>query len=214
MLKLRKVAVTGGLSSGKTTITRFFKELGAYVISADEIVHQILSQRNSLNKQIHQKIIGLLGNDIDKNGSLDRQLIAEKVFKDEKLLKNLEEILHPAVLCMMEESYSEHQNYPLFVAEIPLLFEGNYEDWFDAVIAVSAPEKECIRRFCEQGGTKDEYFRRMHFQMPAEEKEKKAQFTITNDSDLDHLQSHVVQLFHVLTQEELHSHEPRRTNPK
>jgi dephospho-CoA kinase len=211
MLISKKVAVTGGLASGKTTVARFFKELGAFVVSADEIVHELLSKKNSLSKQIHQRVIALLGHDIEKNGNLDRQLIAEKVFNDEKLLKKLEEILHPAVLQLMEKTYEEHQNYPLFVAEVPLLFEGNYEGWFDAVVAVSAPEKTCMNRFC---GTEEEYYRRMQFQMNPKEKETKAQFTMINDSDLNHLQSNVIQLFHVLTQEELHPHEPRRrTNP-
>lgn len=194
MLKLRKVAVTGGLSSGKTTVTRFLEELGAFVISADEIVHQLLA-----SPKIHQKIIELLGHDIEKNGNLDRKLIAEKVFKDEKLLKKLEEILHPAVLSRLEEAYVSHQNHPLFVAEIPLLFEGSYEGWFDATVAVSAPQKACIDRFKAQGGTKDEYFNRMKFQMDPKAKEAKAHFTISNDTDLSQLKSNVVQLFHVLT---------------
>lgn len=213
MLKSKKIAVTGGLSSGKTTVTQILKELGAFVISADEIVHQLLSQESS--SQIHQKIIAILGHDIEKNGKLDRKLIAEKVFKDEKLLKKLEKILHPAVLSMMEKIYEdEGKTSPLFVAEIPLLFEGNYDSWFDASIVVTAPEDEAIFRFCQSGGSKEDYFRRMHFQMPPQEKEAKAHYTITNDCGLNQLKSQVAQLFHVLTQEELHSHEPRRTNPE
>lgn len=196
MLNCRKVAVTGGLSSGKTTVTRYLEELGAFTVSADEIVHQLLA-----SPKIYQKIIALLGHDIAKDGYLDRKLIADKVFNDEKLLKKLEEILHPAVLSMMEEAYVLHHNSPLFVVEIPLLFEANYEGWFDATVAVSAPEEASIERF----GSREEYFRRMKFQMPPKEKEARAHFTITNDSDLKSLKSHVVQLFHVLTQEEFTS---------
>lgn len=212
MLKLKKVAVTGGLSSGKTTVTRFLKELGSFVISADEIVHQLLT-----SPKIQQKIIELFGPDVEKNGNLDRKLIAKIVFNDEKLLKKLEKILHPVVLSLMEKTYEKtlkQQNISLFVAEIPLLFEGNYEGWFDATITVTAPAQDCIHRFEEQGGTEDEYFNRMKFQLPIKEKEAKAHFIITNDTDLKHLKSNVMQLFHELTQEELHPHEPRRTNPK
>lgn len=200
MLKLAKVAVTGGLSSGKTTACQFFKELGAFVLSADEITHQLISDKSS-------QIINLLGHDVEKNGNLDRSLIAQKVFKNKTLLKKLEEILHPAVFQIMQSTYDnvvKNQNCSLFVVEIPLLFETGKEDWFDVSIYVGAPVNACIQRFCEKGGTKEEYFQRMESQMAPALKEAKAQFTITNDNDLNHFKSQVIQLFHVLTQEELH----------
>ena len=78
MLRLRKVAVTGGLSCGKSSVCRIFKELGAYVVSADEIVHRLLSTKTNLGQQV----ISLLGKEIITNGKINRSTIAKKVFND------------------------------------------------------------------------------------------------------------------------------------
>ncbi len=90
MLKLEKVAITGGLSCGKSSVCRYFKELGAYVISADEIVHQLLIPTNELG----QEVIALLGKDIAVNGTIDRSMIAKKVFENKTLLLSLEKLIH------------------------------------------------------------------------------------------------------------------------
>ena len=79
------MAVTGGLSCGKSSVCRIFKELGAYVVSADEIVHQLLSPDTNLG----QKIISLLGTEIVVNQKLDRSRIAEMYFKNPELLNRL-----------------------------------------------------------------------------------------------------------------------------
>ena len=76
MLKLKKIAVTGGLAAGKTTVCQLFKELGAYVVSADEIVHQMLSP----DTVVGQQVVSLLGSDIVSGLGIDRKKIAAKVF--------------------------------------------------------------------------------------------------------------------------------------
>lgn len=197
MLKCRKVAVTGGLSSGKTAICNLFGQLNAYVINADDIVHQLLS----LKTPIGQQVVALLGPSIVKNGMLDRKLIAKKVFKDPLLLKKLEESLYPTVFERIERHYREacHLNSPLFVVEIPKLYEAKRESWFDAVIAVSADEEICMERFESKGGSKEEYRQRMKNQMPVKEKIVRSNYMIENNGNLDDLKVSVAQLFHVLT---------------
>ena len=119
---LRKIAITGGLSCGKSSVCRIFKELGAYVISADEVVHQLLSPTTNLGRQV----ISLLGADIVVDKQIDRSKIAKKVFKQPALLQSLENLLHPAVRDEIEKQYQQIANQPsppLFVVEIPLLFE-------------------------------------------------------------------------------------------
>src|SRR5580700_5876146 len=98
MLKTKKIAVTGGLAAGKTTVCQIFKELGAYVVSADEIVHQLLSPGTTVGQQV----IKLLGSDIISGQELDRKKIAAKVFFQRDLLHLLEEIIHPAVFDEIE----------------------------------------------------------------------------------------------------------------
>lgn len=199
MLKLRKVAVTGGLSSGKSTVCRFLKECGAHVVSADEIVHQLLSPTTNLG----QDVIKLLGAEIIVDCMIDRKRIAKKVFESPELLKKLEGLLHPAVQLEMQRQYrlvEEKGTEALFVAEIPLLFEANQDSWFDAVIAVMTDEKHCRERFVETTGYPiEEYERRMSLQLEPKEKAKRSHYILQNDGDLASLKKQTFQLFKILT---------------
>lgn len=202
MLNLKKVAVTGGLSSGKSAVCNFFRKLNAYVISADEIVHKLLS----LDTETGQQVAAIFGPGVIKNEKLDRQAIAEIAFKDPVLLKKLEQCIYPAVTKIIERHYQEakHLNPPLFLVEIPKLFEAGMETWFDAVITVSTNENLCRERFEARGGTDLEYARRMANQMPIKDKIKRSNYIIENNKGLDELKTSVAKLFYVLTQEELH----------
>lgn len=202
MLNFKKVAVTGGLSSGKSAVCNFFRKLNAYVVSADEIVHQLLS----LDTETGQQVAAIFGSDVIKNNTLDRPAIAERAFSDPSLLKKLEECIYPAVIKTIERHYQEakHLNPPLFLVEIPKLFEAGMEKWFDAVITVSTDEELCRKRFEDRGGTDQEYDRRMANQMPIKEKIKRSNYIIENNGGLEELKTSVAKLFYVLTQEELH----------
>jgi len=186
MLKLNKVAVTGGLSCGKSSVCRIFKELGATVVSADEIVHQLLSPQVPDGQQV----IKLLGSDIVVNGQIDRSRIAKKVFNDTTLLYSLEKILHPAVNDEIEKHYRNalsNDKSKLFVAEIPLLFESDFGQ-FDATIAVIADYNICKQRFEQSTGCeKDEFDKRMARQLSPEEKVQMADFVIHNNGSLEDL---------------------------
>lgn len=138
MLRLKKIAVTGGLASGKSTVCRLFEKRGAYVVSADTIVHQLLSPQTAISHEV----IKLLGPEIVSGGEIDRKKVAALVFNEASLLAKLEKILHPAVLQVMKKEYEKalHQRAALFVAEVPLLFESGYESYFDRIITVSSKE--------------------------------------------------------------------------
>lgn len=200
MLKLNKVAVTGGLSCGKSSVCRYFKELGAHVVSADEIVHNLLTPQTSIGRDV----IALLGNDILKEGNIDRSVIAKKVFNNPSLLQALEKLVHPIVLKEIEKQYQQAKNQgtaQLFVAEIPLLFEVAGQSQFDTTIAVLADPEICVQRFIKATGYgRDEYNKRMAQQLEPEEKAKKADYIINNSSnDTQDLLKQVETLFHHLT---------------
>jgi len=193
MLKLKKIAITGGVASGKSTACQLFQELGAYVVSADAIVHKLLDSKTDLGQQI----IRTLGSDIVQHGTISRQRVAEKVFQDPKQLEQLERILHPVMLQMVEESYrkaSEARKYTSFVVEIPLLFEIGKETEFDVVIAVVADEEIAKRRFVAAGHTSQEYERRMSRQLPPSLKSAKAHYTLTNNGSLEEFREQVKKL--------------------
>lgn len=199
MLTLRKVAITGGLSCGKSSVCRYFKELGAHVVSADEIVHELLIPTQTLGSQV----IALLGKDIVVKGKIDRSIIAKKVFEDKALLRSLEKLVHPVVLNEIEKQYQQIKNQgkaPLFIAEIPLLFEVGSEKCFDTTIAVWAEPEACIQRFIATTGyDENEYFKRMANQMPADEKAKQADYVINNSGNREQLQKAVINIFNKLT---------------
>lgn len=198
MLKLVKIAVTGGLACGKSTVSHFFKELGAHVVSADEIVHQLLSPNTILGKQV----IKLIGLDIVVNHQIDRARIASKVFNNPKLLSELESLLYPAVYEEMNKLYQQAQQDPqakLFVAEVPLLFEAGFDYFFDAVVAVTADDNISQQRFQKSTGYDlEEYKKRATRQFNTTEKARRADFVIVNNGTLTELRKAVKQLFNQL----------------
>jgi len=193
MLKLKKIAITGGLASGKSTVCRFFQELGAYVVNADSIVHQYLEPQTTLG----QKVLHLLGSDIIQDGKIDRQKIAQKVFQNRDQLSALEAILHPALLQEIAKRYERvchEKNHTSFVVEMPLLFEIGAEGFYDAVITVLADERVAKQRFQAAGHTEQEYEKRMSRQLSPTIKAQKAHYTIINNGSLSHLRQEVAKL--------------------
>ncbi len=209
MLTLKKVAVTGGLSCGKSTVCHLFKELGCYVISADAIVHQLLSPGTAVGQQI----ISLLGSDIVRDCEFDRKKIADKVFSDPDSLRALEKILHPAVFDEIKAKYLEIQNkqdYSLFVAEIPLLYESKSEDFYDVIIAVMADPNVCRQRFKERQEQEGfEFDRRMNRQLSPIHKAARAQVLIENNGSIDELKQNIAVIYSQLTKPTSDPHFPK-----
>jgi dephospho-CoA kinase len=184
VLTLRKVAITGGLASGKTTVCKVFRKQKAYVVDSDAIVHKLLSP----DTQAGLQVVRLLGSNILIDGKIDRKKIALLVFSNPDKLHALEAILHPAVKKEIESEYSrvkDDPSYTFFVAEVPLLYETQMEKMFDTVIAVIADPVVAKNRF--PSGEK-EYLLRMERQDRMESKAQKADFTIVNNGDLASLE--------------------------
>ena len=194
MLALKKIAVTGGLASGKSVVCQIFKTLDAYVVSADEIVHQLLSS----DPVIVQQVISLLGPEVLSEQKLDRKKIAEKVFPHPEKLQALEKILHAAVFKEIENRYQLVKNktkYNLFVAEVPLLYESENEHFFDFVITISAEERTCLGRFLEKTThSAEEFYQRTARQLPLHEKAAKSDYIIENNGNLSELKEKLIKL--------------------
>lgn len=195
MLKLIRVAITGCIASGKSTVCQFFKELGAYVVDADEIVHRLLSPDTAVG----QKVIALIGSDIVVNHQIDRSKIAKKVFNQPSLLHSLEALLHPEVMMEIEKQYkyAEEAHSKLFVAEIQLLFEANLEQYFDYVITVDADNDTCKERFKARGKRHNdaEYTQRAARLLGPKEKIKGADFVIYNNGSLSDMRDNVLKVY-------------------
>ncbi len=202
MLKLKKVAITGGLSCGKSSVCRILKEFGVYVVNADTIVHQLLSSDANLG----QEIIRLLGSKVWVNQQLDRSRIAHIVFNDLELLRALERLVHPAVYIELNKHYQEQQKNlhppPLFAAEIPLLFESNRENDFDTTVAVVADLEICCKRFIEATGyDQTEFNKRMARQFQSFDKAMRANDVIMNNGTLSDLRQATIELYYKLIED-------------
>ena len=186
---MRKMAVTGGISSGKSTVCRFFAELGAYVVSADAIVHDLLASKAA----IRTKITSLIGPNAIINNQVDRKVIAERAFSNPEVLKSLELILHPLVFYEIQKRYEAIKNdpkYNLFLVEIPLLYETQTDNLFDSVLVVSTHKDLCKTRFQKSNSEKN-FEQRFVLQLPLEEKEKRADFVLFNNGSLENLKKEV-----------------------
>lgn len=195
MLTLKKIAVTGGLSSGKSTVCRLLQEQGAYVVDADQIVHQLLSSDSKIGQQVTQ----LLGPGVITHKQINRKKIAELVFSNSQKLKALEAILYPAVEKEIKHRYSSVQNdsrYLFFVAEVPLLYKTSLTPFFDTLIEVTAPEETAQERFIQKHQSTKEDFQRRREQQKGSS--LKPDFILQNTGDLAALRQAVLKLVNTL----------------
>lgn len=135
------IAVTGGIGSGKSTLLGLFKAAGYPIFSADEIYAELL--RNEDFVHLVSLSVGVEPIKTDNGLKLDREKIAEKVFSDGNLLKNLNEVTHGAIMTEMQNR-AKHEGKTVF-CEVPLLFEGGYEKLFDLIIVVRRSDEDRIK---------------------------------------------------------------------
>lgn len=154
----KKIAVTGGIGSGKSFWLNYIRELGYPVFSCDEIYKEVIQTPAYLSKMKE------VFSDCIKEGKVDRKALAQTVFYDEEKRKRLNGIAHPFImetlLQRMEKCASE-----LVFAEVPLLFEGEFENLFDYVLVVERDMRERLRAICDRDGmTEEEAVQRMNAQ--------------------------------------------------
>lgn len=180
-----KVGLTGGIASGKSTISRILAGLGCVTIDADEIVTR-LYRRGGAG---HQALVGQYGQEIlGPDGEIDRKKVADVAFADEASAKKLNALIHPLVI---EEERrvveSEANRFPdrdrIFVAEATLLLEAGGKQRYDKIVVVDVDPEIQIQRAVQRGMTKAEAQRRMRHQMSREERLKNADYVINNSGD-------------------------------
>ena len=176
------IAVTGPLASGKSTFVKALGDLGAETVSADEIVHDLLAGDGETIDAVARRF----GEGVRGESGIDRKALGREVFGDAEALQDLEEILHPRVREETERRAAA-SGADLFVAEIPLLFEGGRGDQFDYTVAVTTPD-ERRRAWAEERGMGEDQRRAIEErQLSGEEKARRADVVVENDGDLDKL---------------------------
>ncbi|MGI9131631.1 MAG: dephospho-CoA kinase, partial [Candidatus Nanopelagicaceae bacterium] len=142
-----KVALTGGIGSGKSTAGDFFEDLGAVVVDADQLAREVIER----GTDGFDELVATFGDEILTNGILDRRKLGEIVFADPKARKTLEEIIHPRVAEAFDEIVQESPADSVIVYQIPILVETKGEDRFDYVITVESNLDLRIARLKERG---------------------------------------------------------------
>ena len=176
------IAVTGPFASGKSTFVRLLGELGAETVSADEIVHDLLAE----DRTTISRVVERFGDDVRGERGVDRRTLGRKVFGDPEALRDLEDILHPLVRRETQRRIAVSEA-GLFVAEVPLLFEGGSGADYDYTVAVVVPEERRRAWAAERGVDEAALMAIDTRQLPQEEKARRADIVVQNDGDVDKL---------------------------
>jgi dephospho-CoA kinase len=171
------VALTGGIGSGKSTVGDLFQQLGAVVVDSDQLAREVVERGSSGFEQI----VTLFGDEILKNGEINRSLLAEIIFKDPAKRKDLEQITHPLIRKTFADIVAKSGDQAIVINQIPLLVESKYEYNFDHVITVSTSEDKRIARLLAKGYTQEQILNRMKSQVSDADREKIADSIIQNN---------------------------------
>jgi len=193
------VGLTGGVASGKTTVSQVLKKEGAHIIDADQIARELVQPHgpawNELVRTFGEEIL-------QGDGSIDRKKLADRVFVDPNQRKLLNQILHPLITEEMDRRTREiGQKNPeaIVVIDAPLLIEVGYHRRADKVMVVVSTQAEQIERLKVRDGiNSEEALRILSSQMPVEEKVKLADFVIRNEGSLAEVRERAKEVFREL----------------
>jgi len=185
------IGLTGGIGSGKSTISSMFEELGAEIVDADKISHSIVSK----NKPLYKEIVNHFGSQIlNEQEELNRPLLRKIIFNDSEEKAWLEDLMHPAIKNTILGIVKESQN-PYIILSVPLLLEsGNYE-FVDRVLVIDVPESLQLERIGKRDNISAELAQNIiKSQISRGERNKKADDIIINDAPIEDIRKLVVQL--------------------
>jgi len=198
------VGLTGSVGTGKSTVTNFFRELGAYIVDWDELAREVIRPHSKAWK----KIAEYFGEDyLNEDLTINRQKLAEMVFSDKGKVTKLNQIVHPEVFKEDERITNEIKSLDpdaLVIKDIPLLFELTRPVFMDKIVVVSASEQTQLRRLEEKGMSREDARNRIKSQIPLEEKIRSADFVINNDGSLEETKNQVEEIYSLLRKGEQH----------
>ena len=188
------VALTGGIGSGKSTVGQIFQDLGAIVTDSDQLARDVVERGTTGFDQI----IAAFGDEVLKNGDLNRAALADLVFKDPAKRKQLEQITHPLIRKAFAKIVESANGDSIVVNQIPLLVESNHDYKFDHVITVSASEAVRIERLLKRGMNLTQIQQRLQAQSNDAQREKISDSIIRNDGSQTDLLSEVEKVWELL----------------
>ncbi len=198
---MRVIGLTGGIASGKSTVSAILAELGAHLVDADVVAREVVEPGEPALEELGRRFPGMVGAD----GRLDRAKLAERVFGNEAERKALNAITHPRIqqrVLEKTQAFAE-QGAELVIYDAPLLIENRVHEHLDGVILVAAPRELQIQRLAARNGmTREHAQARIDSQLSLEEKRKHATWVVENSGSLENTRRQVEEIWR-----ELNSHE-------
>ncbi len=195
---MKVIGLTGGISSGKSTVSQFLAELGAVIIDADKIGHEVLKP----DSEVWREVVAAFGKQIiTANGEINREKLGEIVFSNPEARSRLNQIMHPRIYDIVKTRFEEYrrQGAGIVVLEAPLLLEAGWTSLVDEVWVTTASEATVLKRLRERTGLSEKKsLARIRSQLPAEERVKHADVVINADCSLGELKAKVKELWQEL----------------
>jgi dephospho-CoA kinase len=197
-----RVGLTGGIATGKSTVSAIFKHAGAKIIDADQIARNIVQK----GLPAWQKIVAHFGPRVlMADGQINRAILADVVFNDPVQKRHLNAIVHPHVRRKSEElmqQLEKAESHGVVVLDVPLLYEVGMDKDLDKTIVVYVPEPVQLKRLMERDGLSEQSAKvRIHAQMPIEEKRHRADIVIDNSGSPEATQAAALEVYRCLASE-------------
>lgn len=187
---MKKIAITGSLGTGKSTILKILQNLGFSTFSCDEVVKNLYK-----NPDIQKKIIEIFGKEIlSIDGKLNKRKILEKILENNKLKEKLESLFHPLVKEKLLEFIRERKEEKIIFAEVPLLFEVGWEDLFDEIWVITCSSLTQKERILKKGLEEKLGEKLLKLQLSLKEKEKKAHKIIFSEKSFEELEKEIKEM--------------------
>jgi dephospho-CoA kinase len=188
------IGLTGGIASGKSTVSKMFREKGIRVVDADQIAREVVE----VGKPAYQKIVETFGEEIlQADQTINREKLGALIFADEKKREQLNQIVHPAIRKeMLKQSQEEKEKHAkVVVLDIPLLFESNLTHLVDKTILVYVDEETQLKRLMKRNDLSEKDAKlRISSQLPLKEKIRLSDEVINNNGSIEETQTQLQQL--------------------
>jgi len=191
---MKVIGLTGGIGSGKSTVSQFLAELGAVIIDADRVGHEAFKPDTELWREV---VVAFGRQVLTPSGEIDRKKLGEIVFGNAELLRRLNQIMHPRMYDMVKAQLEEYRRrgVEVVVLEAPLLLEVGWDSLVDEVWVTVASEATVLKRLQERVGlSKEESLARIRSQLSSEERIRRADVVINTDCSLDEVKTSVKEL--------------------
>lgn len=191
-----KVGITGGIGSGKSTASKYFAKLGAFIFDADTEAKQLIETKETVQNELIEEF----GTDIiTPQGKIDKSKLARVAFQNEDHQQRLNFVIHPYIFNLIDREFdrvSAGSKYKIFLVDGAMIYESGFDVHLDYVVVVTALLMHRMNRALKRGNlSREDVLKRMDFQLPEEEKVNLADFVIHNDGSESTLKKNIAKIF-------------------